>query len=311
MITVAAFYRFAEVSDPERRKQPLAALACAEGVRGTVLIASEGVNGTIAGPRSGVDAVIAHLRAWEGFSALEWKESHCAEQPFRRLKVRVKREIVTLGAGVVDHGQTGTRVAPEDWGAVLDDPEIAVIDCRNRYEIAIGQFDGALDPETDGFTEFPERWAAMAPALEGKRIAMYCTGGIRCEKASAWLRAQGVPEVLQLDGGILRYLERVPEAASRWQGECFVFDERVAVDHALNPGSHTLCHACGRAVSPEDRRHPAWRQGVSCPACIDEYTDADRARFAERQRQQQLARARGVAHLAGADHGTRDPEDAA
>ncbi|MEM9144842.1 MAG: rhodanese-related sulfurtransferase [Pseudomonadota bacterium] len=301
MVTVAAFYRFTPLGAPEALQRPLAALACASGVRGTILLAEEGVNGTIAGPEAGIEAVIAHLRTLPGCTDLPWRRSHTEAQPFRRLKVRVKREIVTLGAGAVDARQTGRHVAPEDWGAVLDDPDTVVIDCRNRYETAIGGFAGALDPGTDGFTEFPAWWAEAGPRLAGKRIAMYCTGGIRCEKASAWLLDQGVPEVLQLDGGILGYLERMPEAQTRWQGECFVFDDRVALDHALAPGSHSLCHACGRAVSPEDRAHPAWQDGISCPACIDEYSDADRARFAERQRQQALARARGASHLAGTD----------
>ncbi|GMG85479.1 rhodanese-related sulfurtransferase [Paralimibaculum aggregatum] len=298
-VEIAAFYRFAPLPEPAAHRAALARIACAGGLRGTVLLAPEGVNGTVAGPAGAVAALLAALRALPGFAGMPARRSQAAEMPFRRMKVRLKREIVTLGQpGLAPAARTGTRVPPADWDALLDAPDVAVIDTRNAYEVAIGRFDGAIDPGTGSFRDFPAWWAANRARLAGRRIAMYCTGGIRCEKASAYLLGQGVAEVLQLDGGILGYLETVPAARSRWQGECFVFDGRVAVGHGLAEGSHGLCHACGRAVSPAGRAHEAFREGVSCPACIGEYTDADRARFAERERQARLAAARGGAHLA-------------
>ena len=285
MLTVAAFYQFAPVADPPALRHRLARAACAAGIRGTILIADEGINGTVAGTADAIAAIVAAIRAEPGFAGLEVKQSTAAEAPFRRLKVRLCPEIVTLGVPGIDARQTGTHVPPADWHEVLDDPETVVIDTRNSYESDIGTFPGAIAPGTEGFRDFPAWWDAHRTDLAGRRIAMFCTGGIRCEKASAFLLAQGVPEVRQLSGGILKYLEQVPKAESRWQGECFVFDGRTALGQGLSEGTHTPCHACGRAVSPADRQSPAYREGVSCPACIDEYTDADRARFAERQRQ--------------------------
>ncbi|MEM7506878.1 MAG: rhodanese-related sulfurtransferase [Pseudomonadota bacterium] len=298
-LIVAAFYHFTPL-EPEAHRDALFDLAHAAGLRGTLLLAPEGVNGTLAGTRQGIDRLLAALRALPGCTELEHKESTAAEMPFRRLKVRIKREIVTMGVeGVDPSARVGTYVQPADWNAVVDDPDTVVIDTRNDYEVAVGSFANALDPGTASFRDFPSWWAQNARALSGKRIAMYCTGGIRCEKASSFLLDQGVPEVLHLKGGILKYLEDVPQAQSRWQGECFVFDGRVAVGHGLAEGDHSLCHACGRAVAPGARSHPDFADGISCPACIDEYTDQDRERFAERQRQLALARARGEAHLAG------------
>ena len=274
-------------------------MAEAAGVRGTILLAAEGVNGTVAGSAVGIEATLAALRALPGCGDLQPKISHAAEQPFRRLKVRVKAEIVTRGQPGVDARTTGTKVPAAGWNAVVSDPDTVVIDTRNDYETAIGTFRGAVDPGTQGFRDFPNWWADNADRFAGKRIAMFCTGGIRCEKASAWVQAQGVPEVLQLDGGILKYLEEVPAEHSLWQGACFVFDGRTAVEHGLAEGAHRPCHACGRAVRPEDTGHPDYRPGVSCPACIDEYSDADRERFAERERQTALAKARAARRQAG------------
>ena len=282
---VAAFYKFVPFPDPDALRPGLRGVAEAGDVRGSILVAPEGINGTIAGPREGVDAVLAHIRGLPGCAGLEWKESHADEQPFKRLKVRLKREIVTLGQPVDPTAQVGTYVAPEDWNAVVEDPDTVVIDTRNDYEVAIGTFRGAVDPKTESFGEFPEWWEANKAAMEGKRVAMFCTGGIRCEKASSWLLAQGVPEVLHLKGGILKYLEDVPAAQSTWDGQCYVFDQRVSVGHGLAQGDYSMCHACGRPVSPDDRAHTDYRKGISCPACIGEYSDADRARFADRQRQ--------------------------
>jgi UPF0176 protein len=301
-LTVAAFYQFTAFPDPASLRGPLAAAARGAGVRGTILLAPEGINGTIAGlregPNAGIDAVLAHIRALPGCAGLEWKESTAADQPFRRLKVRLKAEIVPLGVpGTDPNARVGTYVAAADWNAVVDDPDTVVIDTRNDYETAIGSFQGAVDPATASFRAFPDWWARNHNRFAGKRVAMFCTGGIRCEKASSYLLGQGVPEVLHLKGGILKYLEDVPATDSRWHGECFVFDERVAVTHGLEEGAHTLCHACGRPVSPRGHDHPDYAEGISCPACIGEYTDADRARFAERQYQINLAKARGAQHL--------------
>jgi len=298
MITVAALYRFTRFDDPAALRGPLARLCCGRGVKGSLLLAPEGINGTIAGERGAVDAVLAHIRALPGCAALAWQESTADAQPFLRLKVRLKREIVTMGQPGVDPlAETGRHVVPADWNALISDPEVAVIDTRNDYEVGIGTFQGAIDPQTATFRDFPAWWAANASRFAGKRIAMFCTGGIRCEKSTSYLMSQGVENVLHLKGGILKYLEEVPEDQSLWRGECFVFDQRVAVGHGLTPGSHDLCHACRSPVAHTDKALPGYEPGVSCPACIDRQGDDDRARFRERQRQMELARARGVRHL--------------
>jgi len=236
MPTVAAFYQFTPFEDPAALKVALAALACAEGVKGTILLAPEGINGTIAGTPKGVAAVIAHVRALPGCADLGWKESTAEAMPFRRMKVRLKREIVTLGQpGVDPRAGVGTYVAPADWNALIGDPAVAVIDTRNAYEVAAGSFAGAEDPGTETFGGFPRWWQRNRERFAGRKVAMFCTGGIRCEKATAWLAGQGVAEVYHLQGGILRYLAEVPEAESLWRGECFVFDERGAVGHGLRP----------------------------------------------------------------------------
>ena len=294
---VAAFYAFTPLDD-ERRETLLAritSLAHEGNVLGSVLIAHEGVNGTISGPQSGVDAVLDHLRASldlgdDHYARLEVKRSWADKPVFRRFKARRKKEIVTIGVASADpNASVGTYVEPEDWNALVDDPDTLVIDTRNSYETAIGTFDGAIDPDTQSFREFPQ-WAdtTLRPLMEqqgSKRIAMFCTGGIRCEKASSYLQQQGFGEVHHLRGGILKYLEQVPEAESRWQGECFVFDQRVALNHCLEPGEYSLCHACGLPLSPEQREHPSTIKGVQCVHCVDRFTDADRERFAMRQRQ--------------------------
>lgn len=298
MLTVAAFYRFTPFTDPAALKGPLEAACRASDVRGTILLAPEGINGAVAGAPDRVAAALAHVRALPGCGDLACRESSARAQPFLRLKVRLKKEIVTLGRpGVDPAARVGARVAPADWDALIARADVAVIDTRNTYETGIGKFPGAIDPQTDSFTDFPLWWAQNADRLRGKTIAMYCTGGIRCEKATSWLLGQGLDEVFHLDGGILRYLEEIPAAESRWEGECFVFDGRVAVGPGLQPGAHVLCHACRRPVAPADQASPSYRPGISCPACADERSDADRARFAERQRQIRFARARGESHL--------------
>ncbi len=304
MIRVAAFYCFARFDRPAALRGPLLDLCLAEGVRGSILLAPEGVNGTIAARGGGVDRVIGHLRGLPGCGGLEWKESVAETMPFARMKVRLKREIVTMGQpGVNPLAGTGAYVSPADWNALISAPDVAVIDTRNTYEVAIGTFAGAVDPGTRAFGDFPAWWQANRERFAGKRIAMFCTGGIRCEKSTNYLIGQGVPEVFHLSGGILKYLEEVPEAESLWRGQCFVFDQRVSVGHGLVAGGLTLCGGCRRPLRPEDLAHPAHEAGVTCPACVDDHSEADRARFRERQRQMTLAAARGLRHLGGPEQG--------
>ncbi|MEQ3644641.1 MAG: rhodanese-related sulfurtransferase [Paracoccus sp. (in: a-proteobacteria)] len=285
-LTVAALYHFARVADPAARQGPLLDLCRAQGLCGTLLLAPEGVNGTIAGPRAGILAVLDHIRAWPGFAGLDWKESAADAPPFARMKVRLKAEIVTMGQPDMDPATTtGHYVAPRDWNALIAAPDVVVIDTRNDYEVQIGTFQGAVDPGTKSFRDFPAWWTDNAHRFQGKRIAMFCTGGIRCEKSTNYLISQGVDQVYHLQGGILKYLEDVPQKDSAWQGECFVFDQRVSLTHGLAQGRHGLCHACRRPLAPEDRTRPEFEDGVSCHRCADEYSDADRARFRERQRQ--------------------------
>ncbi|WP_282029327.1 rhodanese-related sulfurtransferase [Paracoccus marcusii] len=285
-LTVAALYHFARLADPAARQGPLLDLCRAQGLCGTLLLAPEGVNGTIAGPRAGILTVLDHIRAWPGFAGLDWKESAADAPPFARMKVRLKAEIVTMGQPDMDPATTtGHYVAPRDWNALIAAPDVAVIDTRNDYEVQIGTFQGAVDPGTKSFRDFPGWWTDNAHRFQGKRIAMFCTGGIRCEKSTNYLISQGVDQVYHLQGGILKYLEDVPQKDSTWQGECFVFDQRVSLTHGLAQGRHGLCHACRRPLAPEDRDRPEFEDGVSCHRCADEYSDADRARFRERQRQ--------------------------
>lgn len=285
-LTVAALYHFARLADPAARQGPLLDLCRAQGLCGTLLLAPEGVNGTIAGPRAGILTVLDHIRAWPGFAGLDWKESAADAPPFARMKVRLKAEIVTMGQPDMDPATTtGHYVAPRDWNALIAAPDVVVIDTRNDYEVQIGTFQGAVDPGTKSFRDFPAWWTDNAHRFQGKRIAMFCTGGIRCEKSTNYLISQGVDQVYHLQGGILKYLEDVPQKDSTWQGECFVFDQRVSLTHGLAQGRHGLCHACRRPLAPEDRDRPEFEDGVSCHRCADEYSDADRARFRERQRQ--------------------------
>ncbi len=282
MITIAALYHFTRFANPAELQGPLRELCAVQGVKGSLLLAGEGINGTIAGPRSGIDTVLAHIRALPGCTDLEWKESHADSMPFGRMKVRLKREIVTMGLPDIDpRARVGHYVPAADWNDLIRQPDVAVIDTRNDYEVAIGTFDGAIDPGTRSFGEFPAWWQSNKDRFHNKRIAMFCTGGIRCEKSTNYLISQGVENVFHLQGGILKYLEEVPADQSLWQGECFVFDARVSVGHGLQPGQHESCGACRRPVTPADRQHPTYEKGVCCTACSDEYTPADRARFRE------------------------------
>jgi len=309
-IRVVALYRFTTFDDCPAIQQPLAQLCRAEGVKGTLLLAHEGINGTIAGTDEAIDRVLAHVRALPGCAEIEVKESRAPAMPFHRMKVRIKREIVTMGKPDIDPLDVGHYVAPEDWNALIERPDTILIDTRNDYEVAIGSFAGAIDPRTPSFRDFPAWFEAHRAEFEGEgaqpRIAMFCTGGIRCEKATAFLKAEGIDQVFHLKGGILSYLEQVAPEESRWQGECFVFDERVSVTHGLHPGSHGLCRACRMPVGAEAMASPLYEEGVSCPACHAARTDAQRARYAERHRQELLAEARGEAHV-GAVLPERDP----
>jgi UPF0176 protein len=311
LFRVAALYQFTRFEDCAAIKQPLAALCSAEGVKGTLLLAPEGINGTIAGAGAGIEAVLAHIRRLPGCAALDVKESRAAAMPFHRMKVRIKREIVTMGEPDLNPTDAGEYVAPQDWNTLIDQPNTIVIDTRNDYEVAIGSFAGAIDPGTQSFRDFPEWVRAHRHEWEGRdekpKIAMFCTGGIRCEKSTALLKAEGLNQVYHLKGGILAYLEQVPPEQSRWQGECFVFDERVSVGHGLAQGTYGLCRACRRPVSAADRGSALFVEGVSCPACHCERTDAQRERYAERHRQTVLAAARGEAHI-GAAQPVRDPD---
>lgn len=298
MPIVAALYHFTHLADPAALRAPLLAVCTAGGVKGTLLLAREGINGTIAGPRAGIDAALAHIRALPGCAGLVWKESPAAEMPFARMKVRIKAEIVTMGQPDVDPtAAVGRYVAPSDWNDLISAPDVAVIDTRNDYEVEIGTFEGAIDPGTRSFRDFPAWWRENAHRFHNKRIAMFCTGGIRCEKSTNFLLSEGVPEVFHLQGGILKYLEDVPEADSKWQGDCFVFDRRVSLRHGLKQGNYDLCHACRRPLHPNDCARPEYERGVSCHRCLSEYSDADRARFRERQHQVDLAETRGQTHL--------------
>ncbi len=305
-ICVAALYKFVPIGDCVSIRSALAKLCRAQRVKGTLLVAPEGINGTIAGPDPAIDAVLAAIRALPGCADLEVKLSRAAELPFHRMKVRIKAEIVTMGQPGIDPlTGAGHYVAPEDWNALIDEPGTILIDTRNDYEVAVGTFAGALDPKTRTFRDFPDWFRAERARLLGNgvppKIAMFCTGGIRCEKSTAFLKSEGLDEVYHLRGGILKYLETVPVEESRWQGECFVFDQRVTVAHGLAPGTHALCHACRRPVSAEGITSPLYVEGVSCEACHGERTEDQRARAAERHRQERLAAARGEAHI-GAVH---------
>ncbi|TYR30172.1 rhodanese-related sulfurtransferase [Mesorhizobium microcysteis] len=294
-IVVAALYRFAALPQWRALREPLASLCCSRGIKGTLLLAHEGINGTVAGSAAAIEELIAHLEAIPELAGLELKYSSASQMPFHRMKVRVKREIVTMGVEDLDPvANAGTYVDPADWNALVSDPDTVVIDTRNDYETALGTFRGAVDPGTGSFSEFPEWAQAHRDELQGRKVAMFCTGGIRCEKATAYMRSLGLEEVYHLKGGILKYLEEVPEAESLWQGECFVFDERVSVTHGLKEGEAALCRACRHPLTAEERLLPHYVEGVSCHRCHDARSEDDRVRYAERQRQVELAAARGT-----------------
>ena len=296
LFRVAALYRFCRLERFEALREPLLRLCEEERLKGTLLLAPEGINGTVAGDEAGIAALMAYLEAVPEFDGIEVKYSTAAAMPFHRMKVRLKREIVTMGLETIDPLQSvGTYVEPADWNALIGDPDTVVIDTRNSYEVSIGTFAGAVDPQTASFREFPQWVQEHRAELDGRKVAMFCTGGIRCEKATAYVKALGIDTVFHLKGGILKYLEEVPAADSLWQGECFVFDERVSVAHGLVEGDAELCRACRFPLTAEDRRSPKYEAGVSCPHCFEVRSEDDRARYAERHRQVRLAKTRGRA----------------
>ncbi len=302
IICVAALYHFSPVVDVAGWRNKLQLLCNQVQTKGTILIAPEGINGTIAGSRDAIDQILAHIRSTDGFAGLDVKFSYAETMPFYRMKVREKREIVTMGQPNIDPTkEVGHYVDAHAWNELIADPNVILIDTRNDYEVAIGTFEGAVDPKTKTFREFPEWFRAnkdmLTKGADQPKFAMFCTGGIRCEKSTAFLKSEGVDEVYHLRGGILRYLEEIPENQSRWQGECFVFDERVSVKHGLEIGSMELCHACRNPIDAAAKAHPAFSEGISCPSCINDRDDAARVRYAERQLQIKLAKKRGEKHI--------------
>jgi UPF0176 protein len=295
---VAALYHFTKFADHKSLRAPLQAVCDAHGVKGSLLLAHEGINGTIAGTRAGIDVLLKAVRALPGCAELEHKESFASDMPFLRMKVKLKKEIVTLGVPSVDPtAHVGHYVDPQDWNELITQDDVVVIDTRNDYEVEIGTFEGAVDPETKSFREFPDWWAKNKDRFHNKRVAMFCTGGIRCEKSTNYLLGEGIEDVYHLKGGILKYLEEVPAENSKWNGECFVFDSRVSVGHGLKEGDYELCYACRMPLAPEDFDRPEYEKGVSCHRCVDQ-TDEDRkTRFRERQKQVELAEKRGAKHI--------------
>ena len=299
-VVVVALYKFVTLDDFHEIREPLLDQCLAAGVVGTLLLAREGINGTIAGSRTGMDGVLAYLKSDPRLADIEPKESHDDHLPFYRMKVKLKKEIVTMGIpGVNPNRMVGTYVKAEDWNSLISDPEVILIDTRNDYEVGIGTFKGAIDPRTTNFREFPAYVRDNLDPKKHRKVAMFCTGGIRCEKASAFMLQEGYEEVYHLEGGILKYLEKVPVTESSWDGECFVFDNRVSVNHGLEKGQYDQCHGCRHPITEQDKLSPLYRRGVSCPACYDKLSDNQRARFAERQKQVELANARNERHIGG------------
>lgn len=296
--TVAALYRFARFDRYADFQPVLLDITRRLGIKGTLLLASEGINGTVAGKPTAISELVQFLESIDEISGMEIKYSHALTMPFLRMKVRLKKEIVTMGVPGIDPLQVvGTYVAPKDWNALIADPDTVVVDTRNDYEFRVGKFSRSVEPNTKAFTEFPDWLLAHKPDFAGKKVAMFCTGGIRCEKATAFAKEIGIENVYHLKGGILAYLEQVPAEESLWEGECFVFDERVTVGHGLALGDAILCRACRTPLTPEERESEYYVEGLSCPHCHDVRTAKDRARYAERQKQVVLAEKRGLRHI--------------
>ncbi len=297
-IVVSALYHFVVLDDYQEMRKPLYDFMVEQNIKGTILLAREGINGTVAGIQASVDKLHEWLRSDPRLKELRTKESYDENMPFYRTRVKLKKEIVTMGVLDIDPNHiVGTYVKAEDWNELISDPDVTLIDTRNEYEVAIGTFKNAVNPSTETFRQFPDYVKKNLNSKKHKKVAMFCTGGIRCEKSTAYLKAQGFDEVYHLQGGILKYLETVPEEETLWDGECFVFDNRVSVDHQLNKGSYDQCHACRLPITDEDKNSTKYIQGVSCPTCYDKKSSKQRQRFAERERQVQLAKARGEEHI--------------
>lgn len=291
MYQIAALYKFSPVQDPTVLRSKLFDACSRREICGTLLVAREGVNGTVAGSAENIESLLKAIKSISGFEDIDYKLSGSTEKPFKKLKVRLKKEIVTMGQPDVNPlNSVGTYVEPEDWNELLSQDDVVVIDTRNDYEVAIGTFEGAINPRTKSFREFPDWWEENKDRFKNQRVAMFCTGGIRCEKSTSYLASQGVSDVFHLKGGILKYLEKVPEQTSKWNGHCFVFDGRVSVGHGLQIGDHSLCYGCRRPIEPEDVKRPEYEAGVSCHMCISETTKEDKERFRERQKQLMLER---------------------
>jgi UPF0176 protein len=297
---VCALYKFVTLDNYEDLKPALLDCMLDHEVRGTLLLAQEGINGTIAGPREGIDAVLNHLRQDSRLAEISYKESFTDTAPFMRSRVKLTKEIVTMGVEGIDPKRVvGTYVKPEDWNDLISQDDVLLVDTRNDYEYQVGTFKNAINPNTDSFREFPDYVKSQLDPQKHKRVAMFCTGGIRCEKSTAYLKEQGFDEVYHLEGGILKYLEDVPEENTLWEGECFVFDERFTVNHQLEKGDYDQCHACRLPITEEDKQSSKYQKGVSCPYCFDKTTEHQKQRFAEREKQIELARARGDVHIGG------------
>jgi UPF0176 protein len=297
-ITVCAMYRFVQLENFETLRQPRLDQMLALDVKGTLLLAQEGINGTVSGAKQSIDSFLSWLKQDDRLAEIDYKFSFDDVQPFYRTKVKLKKEIVTMGVEGIDPNQVvGTYVKPKDWNALISDPEVAVIDTRNEYEVEIGTFKGAVNPHTASFREFPAYVEKALSPEKHKKVAMFCTGGIRCEKSTAYLKEQGFDEVYHLEGGILKYLEEVDEKETLWEGDCFVFDNRVAVNHRLEKSAYDQCHACRLPITQEDMKHVHFEKGISCPRCFGKHTEKQLKRFKERERQVSLAQVRGEAHI--------------
>ncbi|MFC3095564.1 rhodanese-related sulfurtransferase [Alteromonas sediminis] len=300
---VCAMYKFVALENYKSMRQPLLQVMLDNEIKGTLLLASEGINGTVSGPREGIDNLLGYLNADPRINPISYKESLHDNPPFYRTKVKLKKEIVTMGVEGIDPRETvGTYVKPSEWNALISDPDVTVIDTRNDYEIEIGTFEHAINPNTKTFREFPEYVKNELDPAKNKKVAMFCTGGIRCEKSTAYLKEQGFEEVYHLEGGILQYLEDVPEASSLWKGDCFVFDNRVAVNHQLEKSHYDQCYACRLPITEDDKNSEHYEPGVSCPHCYGTHSEEQIARFREREKQVQLARERNEAHVGSEAH---------
>jgi len=300
-VVISALYHFTTLDNYKELRQPLLDFMLEHEIKGTLLLAREGINGTVAGSQKSIDALLNWLKSDTRLSDLRHKSSYDEKMPFYRTRVKLKKEIVTMGVQGIDPNHVvGTYVKPEDWNDLISDPDVTLVDTRNAYETAIGTFKNAIDPETETFREFPEYVKQNLNPEKHKKVAMFCTGGIRCEKSTAYLKEQGFDEVYHLQGGILKYLETIPQEDSLWEGECFVFDNRVSVDHALNKGSYDQCHACRLPITEDDKKSEQYIQGISCPHCFNKTTEKQRQRFIQREKQVQLAKSRGEEHIGSA-----------